>query len=190
MCHSSAVAVSEGANMEDLVLRGSVDDEENLRRRLPGHTSIAWLLWHIARGEDVAVNVILRNAPTVLAQNGWSERLQITRRDIGTGMTDAEVDDLGATANVLLLRDYRAAVGRATRVWFSDLDLNTLSRPIADAGERAHQAGAFAPAALRLVRSWNGRTGAWFLHWLAIGHNQAHLDAIDHLRSFDQPPSA
>jgi hypothetical protein len=86
------------------------------------------------------------------------------------------------------LRDYRAAVGRATRAWVEAIDPGLLERPLPDAGQRAQAAGAFAPVAKRLASFWDGRTGAWFLHWLALGHNQGHLGEILHLRLLDRQP--
>ena len=188
MSHGRGVAVSEGWNVEDFIFREPADEAE-LRRRAPGHTSIAWLLWHMARSEDVAVNVAVRGEAGVLERDGWAERLRVERRDIGTGMTDAEVDEFDAQVDVLLLRDYRAAVGQTTRAWVAETDLAGLNQPIPDAGRRAQEAGAFAPAAARLASIWDGRTGAWFLHWLAVGHNQGHLDSIAHLRSLHRQPA-
>ena len=70
--------------------------EAHLRTRPhPGVNTVAWLLWHSARIEDVAVNRFLADRPQVL-DDGWFERLTVARRDVGTGMSDAEVDELSA----------------------------------------------------------------------------------------------
>src|SRR3712207_6038315 len=50
-----------------------------------GGNSIAWLLWHMARLEDVVVNTLLRGAPEVLDRDGWVATLGIATRDVGTG---------------------------------------------------------------------------------------------------------
>jgi DinB superfamily len=188
MSHGRAVAPGEGWNLEDLVLCDVTDAE--LRRRQPGHTSIAWSLWHMARSEDVAVNAGLRAVAPVLERDGWRGRLGIERRDNGFGMSDAAVDAWGAAVDLAALRAYRVAVGRETRAWAETADLTRLAEPVAGAGERAAAVGAFGPApAPAAVAFWGQRSGAWFLHWLVVGHNQGHLDGIQHLRLlYDRQP--
>src|SRR5215211_4308646 len=67
-----------------------------LRATPPGHNSLAWIVWHLAREEDWVVQTLLRGAEQVLTRDGWAAKLGIARRDIGTGMTDAEVVELSA----------------------------------------------------------------------------------------------
>src|SRR6266511_6262228 len=89
--------------------------EAHLRTRPhPGVNTVAWLLWHSARIEDLAVNRFLADRPQVL-DDGWFERLAVARRDVGTGMSDAEVDDLSARIDLEALRGYWDAVTRPER---------------------------------------------------------------------------
>src|SRR5436190_23315281 len=70
--------------------------EGQLRGRpQPGVNTVAWLLWHTARVEDVGVNRFAMDGTQVL-DDGWLGRLGIPRRDVGTGMSDQEVDELSA----------------------------------------------------------------------------------------------
>jgi hypothetical protein len=39
------------------MLGGLADDD--MRRRPEGMNSLAWILWHVARAEDVAVNLVV-----------------------------------------------------------------------------------------------------------------------------------
>ena len=64
-------------------------------RPVPGVNPIAWLIWHAMRIEDVCVNRFVLDRPQVL-DAGWPSRLRVSRCDVGTGMTDAQVDDLVA----------------------------------------------------------------------------------------------
>jgi DinB superfamily len=57
----------------------------------PSMNSIAWLLWHIARSKDMGVDRLIANRSDVLHGGGWAPRLNMSRRDMGTGMTDEEV---------------------------------------------------------------------------------------------------
>jgi hypothetical protein len=179
--HSSAMAgPSSGSHVIDGACEGLSDTE--LRRRLSGHTSIAWLLWHMARCEDVAVNLVLRRVPEVCERGGWPQLLGVDARDIGTGMSNAEVDEFDSRVNLGALNDYRDAVGAETRNWLAEMDLQMLSESYLDAGQCALAAGALGPRAEWVVELWDGRTCEWFLSWLAIGHNYWHIAEISHIR--------
>lgn len=80
--HSAQVA---GGQLADGILGGLSDDQMRVRPG-KGLNSLAWLLWHMTRTEDVGVNVVVTDGRQVLDE-GWTERLGIARRDIGTGMT-------------------------------------------------------------------------------------------------------
>jgi hypothetical protein len=84
-CHSAAQNSDETDGREDRLCAGLTESE--LRLCPEGyHNSIAWLLWHMARCEDVMVNTVLRNVPEVL-DDGWLNRLGVSTRHIGTGDT-------------------------------------------------------------------------------------------------------
>src|SRR5579864_6201375 len=85
------------------------------RMKLPGHNSIAWNMWHIARGEDWGVNAMLRGQEQVLTRDNWNPRLGISRLDFGAGMTEDEVADLGQNIDLDALSRYFAAVTAETR---------------------------------------------------------------------------
>ncbi len=52
---------------------------------LPGHNSVAWLLWHNARGEDWAIQTILQGQEQLLTREGWGERMGVTYPGFGGG---------------------------------------------------------------------------------------------------------
>jgi hypothetical protein len=89
--------------MEDAVCEGLTDDQ---LRRCPQENlnSIAWLLWHMARCEDVAVNTVLRGEQEVLDQGNWLPRLGSATRHIGTGDTHEEVRELSERIDLVALR--------------------------------------------------------------------------------------
>lgn len=173
--HSPVIAALEGEfSLEESAVRGLTEDQ--LRMRPHGLNSIAWILWHIARAEDVAVNVIVASRPQIWDQNSWSERLNVARRDVGTGSTADEVASLSASIDIPALRAYRTAVGRATREvaqslpeagWDSGLDTGRYRDAV--------NQGAFGPNAGWLAQFWEGKTAAFFLSWVAAGHNISHL---------------
>src|SRR5262245_55885219 len=73
-----------------VLVGGLLDEltETQIRTRPhPGVNTVAWLVWHMARIEDVGVNRFLADRTQVI-DDGWRARLRVARRDVGTGMTD------------------------------------------------------------------------------------------------------
>src|SRR5439155_25102047 len=118
--HAAATSGSGGLSMEDNLCQGLTADQ--LRARPLGLNSIAWLLWHVTRFEDVVVNVVLQDQPDILEREGWAARLGVDTRQIGTGSSDEEATDFSQRVDPAAVRAYRAAVGRATRAWAAAAD--------------------------------------------------------------------
>jgi hypothetical protein len=68
----------EGGSFADRVFGGLTDDQMRLRPA-KGLNSLAWLLWHMARTEDVVVNVVIGRESQVL-DDAWLERCRGARR--------------------------------------------------------------------------------------------------------------
>jgi len=88
--------VSGSPAVSERWLGGLSDDQLRLRPG-DGVNSIVWLLWHMARTEDVAVNLVVAARAQVL-DGAWARRMRVPRRDMGTGMTSAEVAAYGVKA--------------------------------------------------------------------------------------------
>lgn len=134
--------------------------------------SIAWLVWHVARCEDVAINTIVRDAPQVLTDE-WSWRLRVDDARIGTGFTDAEVDAVGRSLDVDELDRYWTAVRGVTAAWLERaprLDCTP------DVGGRLRLvSGVVPPAGEWLLDQWTGKPAAWFVSDMVIAHGYLHL---------------
>ena len=154
---------------------GGLTDGQLRHRPGRGFNSLAWLLWHTARAEDVAVNVAVANRRQVF-DDGWAERLKVPRRDIGTGMTEEEVADLSAGIDIGALRGYRSAVGRRTREVAAALPAAAWQEIVGPADiERVVAQGAFGPTAGWVAGAWQGQSRAVRLGATAITHNAMHL---------------
>lgn len=172
--HAAEVADAAEPTLEDRLLSGLSDDQ---LRRHPGDgmNSVAWLLWHMARIEDVTMNVLLAGRPQVLDE-GWLERLNLSCRDVGTGMTDAEVAGVSGRVDVSGLRAYRAAVGRRTRQIIGGLRPDDLTGvPDGAHVRRLLDEGALGEQARWLATAWESRPKGFFLIMPATGHNYLHL---------------
>lgn len=152
-----------------------VSDDQMRVRPGNGLNSLIWLLWHMARTEDAAVNPVVAGRPQVL-DDDWVRRMNVRWRNIGTGMTDDEVTDLTAGADVAAVRAYRSAVGRRTREVVQTLRPDAWNEVITDGDiERAAKAGAFRDWVAGQKYPWLGWTRADQLGSSALRHNAAHL---------------
>jgi len=151
--------------------------EAQLRTRPhAGVNTISWLVWHSARIEDVAVNRFLSDRRQVLDE-GWLDRLAVPHRDVGTGMTDAQVDELSARIDLPALKGYWDAVSSRTLEVVEELRGRDLEALVP--GERVRQAvradSAVAPGVDWLTEFWaGGRTRAWVLSQTALLHPYGH----------------
>lgn len=175
--HAAVQSAAVGGNKMSVAERtftGVTDAQMRVRPR-EDLNSLAWLMFHIARAEDVMVNVMLAGRSQVFA-DGWTKRLGITRRDFGIGMTSAEVTELTQQIDLNALREYRDAVGLRTREivsgfkpqdWQGQVDAPSVERAAAD--------GAFGARTEVIVKGMPGRPRAAVLSTIALMHPAAHM---------------
>ena len=99
---------------------------------VPGANSIAWLVWHSARCQDLQLCDIA-GTEQVWTRDGWKDRfgLDLPGNDIGYGHTAAEVAKVRAPAD--LLAGYYHAVHKVTLEYIASIDEAELGR-IVDEG--------------------------------------------------------
>jgi DinB family protein len=176
--HSAAVAGNK-ASAAERAFAGVTDEQMRVRPR-EDLNSLAWLMWHIARAEDIFVNRILAGRPQ-LFDDGWAKRLGITRRDFGIGMTSPEVTELTGQVDLGALRAYRDAVGLRTRDVVREFDwAGTVA---AESMERAAAEGAFGVRTEGVVKAFTGRPRAGLLSGIALFHPMGHLGEAATVRS-------
>jgi DinB superfamily len=182
--HSSAMNNEGGFRKEDTVFEDLTEQEFRIPPNSQ-HNSIAWLVWHIARCEDVAVNTVLRRTEEVLDRDSWLGQLGTNSRHIGTGASREEMEAISRHLDLDALRMYRAAVGRETRAWASTLDFNTLTEVVSAADAKcAVEKGDIGDNAGWVETKWASRdsTRISFLFWIAIEHNWYHFGEITVIR--------
>ena len=154
---------------------GEPSDVQMRLRPGAGLNSLVWLLWHTARTEDVAVNLVVAGAEQVL-DDAWMRRMNVPWRIIGTGMNEDEVAELTARADVSAVRAYRSAVGMRTRQVVQTLRADAWDAVVGQADvERAAAAGALRDWVEGQPYPWVGWSRADQLASSALRHNAAHI---------------
>jgi hypothetical protein len=166
---------------------GNLTDDQMRVRPGVSLNSLVWLLWHMARTEDVAVNLVVAARPQVF-DDAWARRMNIAERHMGSGMTADEVAALTARADVAAVRAYRMAVGARTRevvrvmaaeAWDEMLGLADTTRAAVE--------GAFGPNDDWIDgvghRPWQGLPRGDQLGGTTIRHNAAHIGEAVTIRS-------
>lgn len=139
--------------------------------------SIAWLVWHMARTEDVTMNLLLARKPQVFERGGWFAKLNVSVRNNGSGMSFTDVMRVSETVHLPALRAYRLAVGRQTRRNVQKLQASQLGQIVGE--ERiawAAQQSVLLDAANGVARYWQKLTLAGLLLMPPTRHNFIHLN--------------
>jgi len=183
--HSAVHSVAVGGNPASAAERtftGLSDEQMRVRPRADLN-SLAWIMWHIARAEDIMLNPVLTGRDQVL-DDAWLERLGITRRDFGIGMTSPEVTELTRQIELGALREYRDAVGTRTRDlvgafkeadWGGTIEASSLAKAAAQ--------GAFGSRAEVMVKVFTGRPRTAVMSGIALFHPSGHMGEAVTVRS-------
>jgi hypothetical protein len=112
----------------DDITDGLTDDQAAYRPG-PNANSIAWLLWHSARVQDVQVADVA-GVEQAWTRDGWVERfgLDLPRDDTGYGHSPEDVAKVQAPAN--LLAGYYHAVHKLTLEYIASVDGDELARVV------------------------------------------------------------
>jgi hypothetical protein len=110
----------------DELTDGLTDDQANYQPS-PGANSIAWLIWHSARVQDIQLAPIA-GVEQVWIHDGWVDRfgLDLPRNDTGYGHGPEEVVKVQAPAD--LLAGYYRAVHKLTLEFVAGVTAEDLSR--------------------------------------------------------------
>lgn len=131
----------------------------------------------MARAEDLAVNRLVARRPPVISDSEWPARLGVSRRDVGTGMTDDEVADLSTRLNLDGLRAYWGAVGERTVNVVKALrpeELDEINEP-EYVRQICAEDGLFVESAGWVVTYLEGKTKGLMLSQLALSHLFSHI---------------
>jgi hypothetical protein len=182
MLHTASLVPGSRWSFQDEI---SADLTDQQLRHIPNRSlhSIAWLLWHSARTEDVAINLLLANADQLLYADHWFERLALPTRDIGTEMSATDIAALSAQIDIAALLAYRLAVGQRTREIVQRLAASEVRQQVeVERIERVKAEGALVPAAYGVAEYWGRHSKANLLLIPATRHSFTHLNEAGRVR--------
>jgi hypothetical protein len=176
MIHSAAMSGMELWSFEDEVWE---DLSESAARRVPdgGEHSIAWIVWHLTRCEDITMNLLVAHAPQVISQDNWLGTMNSALMHTGNHMSPQEVAAFGSGLELSALRAYRSAVGRRTRQIAIALTAADFKRTVEPAWlEQVLAQGALLPEAQEVYSYWGRCTVSELLLMPATRHNTLHFN--------------
>jgi hypothetical protein len=176
MLHSKKIAQTELWSYEDEIFN---DMPEEKIRRIPQNRehSVAWLIWHIARCEDITMNLLVAGTPQILHEGGWLKQMKITACDTGNAMDYASLTDFSKAIDIEALRNYRLAIGRRTREIVKQLMPADLKQKVESSRvQRIRSEGAVLEEVPGIVEYWSRRNVAGLLLMPATRHNLIHLN--------------
>lgn len=176
MLHTAEMAQTGEWSFEDEVWH---ELSEKAARCIPPKQehSIAWAIWHITRIEDITMNMLLAGEPQLLFLNGWYERMKISARDTGNGMSADEISRLSVEVDLTAMRAYRLAVGRRTREIVQGLSVDRFKLKVeADRLQQVLAVGAVSENETWLINYWGKHTYGSLLLMPPTRHILVHLN--------------
>lgn len=140
--------------------------------------TIAWVLWHTARIEDLTMNRLVGQTEPVFS-TAWQRRLHIAITDTGNALSDDEIMDLSCAIDHGALLDYRKAVALRTRQVVEQLDAHAMRRKTDPADlQKILEAGGVTTQADSswLLDFWGKKDVAGLLLMPATRHVMLHLN--------------
>jgi len=170
------MAQTESWSFEDEVL-DDMTSEQIRRIHQNCEHMVAWCFWHIARIEDVTMNLLVAGSPQLLHQDNWLERMKVTLRDTGNAMSEESVANLSDMVDIEALRAYRMSVGRRTREIVMQLKPDELKQKVDPFHlQKVREEGVMVEAASGIIDYWSKRNIAGLLLMPASRHNLVHLN--------------
>ena len=174
--HSGMMSSFGSVSFEDQVIK---DINDSQVRKIPDRMehSIVWILWHLARIEDVTMNMLVAGTKQVFDSGKWPGKLKVSLIHTGNAMSKREIIELSNGIDIDQLRKYRVAVGRQTEKVVKQLDLAEIDQKVPST--RLHlvlRERAVVEDAKGLIDYWGKRTIAGLLLMPPTRHCFIHLN--------------
>ena len=146
-----------------------------------GGTTLAGLLLHIARHQDLAVNVVIRNHEPLFFE--YREALGLQNEGVGVGLAERENRAATALVSPESVLHYATAVFDATADWLAPLGSLVLDIEPNTTYRLTNRGGLDPDEFPWLYSMWAGKQLWWFVQWPVIGHGHTHVGEATSLRN-------
>ncbi|MEH6944721.1 DinB family protein [Bacillus sp. JJ722] len=179
LLHSSSISQTDQITLEDGMLRNM--DETNFRQypvlNPDTKNSIAWHLWHIARIEDMTMNILIADEQQVLFSDNWFMKMNIEFSHSGNDMSEEDIALLSSRIDIKSLLAYRAKVGKRTKQVVSSLQPGQFKEKVVQKRiKRLYEENAVSHNSKWLADYWSKKTIAGLILMPATRHNFLHLN--------------
>ncbi len=174
MVHTAGISRPNLWSFEDEIWQGLNDKDI---RAIPNgfEHSIAWMVWHTSRIEDITMNMLVADCPQLFFVEGWHDRLGVPFLDTGNAMNPVEIKTLSDQVNINVLHEYRSSIGSKTRQIVSQLTSSDLKERVDPARlQCVYDEGAVVAEAKGLLDYWGGLTIAGLLLMPPTRHPFVH----------------
>lgn len=182
MLHSSAVGTDNIWSYPDEIWQELEEMDFRIIPEKQEH-SLIWVFWHIARIEDMTMNILVADSPQVLHTQDFLNRMNAPFEDTGNEITPDKMSALNLDIDIDALRAYRTAVGQRTQAIIKDLPEDRLREKVdTDRIEVLRCSGAVVKDATGIIDYWSKRTIAGLLLMPATRHNLVHLNEATRIK--------
>ncbi len=142
-----------------------------------GEHSIAWVIFHLARIEDVTMNMLVAGDVQLAEREGWLEKMRSPIKHTGNLSSADGIRHLSQEIDISTLRAYRLAVGRRTEQVVAKISPTDLCQRVSSERiETVRRSGAVAVEAGGILDYWSKRTIAGLLLMPPTRHCFLHLN--------------
>jgi uncharacterized damage-inducible protein DinB len=157
-------SLDENKGYVEMAIKGLTKDELAWRVK-PHSNSIIFLMWHLARVEDLWINRILLAGKEIYETAGWHKKFGTPANDSGFGY-DVKKLDAWPVPELELVRFYSNDIRARTLVYLKDLNEKKLDEP-KDFGWRKGTAGSALSHLVSEVGEHTGQIG--YIHGIIKG---------------------
>ena len=180
MLHSklNVSLISNTEQNEVDILLGDLEPDEYRIMPTSKDETIAWVLWHIARIEDLTMNILVAGCEQVF-DDEWKKQLNVSVSDTGNAMSDDDMMELSQEVNIEKLIAYRNTVAKRTRSIVRSLSAEDMRRNVSGQGlETIRQIGGVTDQedSLWLLDFWRKKDVAGLLLMPPTRHIILHLN--------------
>lgn len=146
--------------------------------------TIAWCVWHMARCEDLTMNLLVGRRDQVF-NDEWLKRLHVSIHDTGNAMSDEEILQFSRDVSTDALLEYRDAVGMATKILVEKLGYEDMKRLVQPEDiKRIYLEGGVLddPQSIWLLDYWQSKDVAGLILMPMTRHLMLHLNDISRMK--------